>query len=905
MLLCLLISACSSEPVSVPSEVPVFLNHPDSAKQWLAVQKKKATAFRERGANDSALYLLDSAFKVLQPQAEELELYKDLGWLHAGRAYILGELQGRFLEARKAYMSADACFSAIGFADFQVGRYVYEPLGNIYLRLGDYQQAERYLKLFFDLAEQAAEPAAIADACNDLAMVGIAANDAQASRAWLSRGLALDSLSPLNRLLLLSNMARSYSLDQNWLEAIEWGEKGLDAVPDKNALPQWQSVAISDYTIGTLTVLIESNGALGNIKEVERLAERSLAVMNEPGSSVRLRKQTKVLLRLGQAYSKLKLPSQSLTFFDRALRKLIEDYDTLNATALPSKSQLYPERLIGIAMEGKLELLLQEETQNQSLHKVFTHFDRLFDFEAELRSELLSDASRLEHSARYAALGQRAVEFAFTHYNESAEDSLLWKALAYAEASKAMLLSEALNREVFQELASTQQHLASLIDIRQEIASQRMRSNEHRTISKLGQEEARLKDDLAKDHPELYQQWYKSNLLPAKELQRWSKVHQQAIVSAFFAEEQLFIFCQANGELSATSIPVSEGFIDSLAAFEQAQGDPGLVAPSDFQKMGFGLYQRLMWPFENELQEFPQWIFLPDGAVSALNLDLLCTSDKPENSFRDLPYLIRTREISYAPSMAFLMNQRTQYAFSYGLLNIQPSFDCSSHFDALPSVRFPLAVECLESFQLQNQNATVRALLTEGKRAQVLHFSAHGSASKTSSRPSWIVLSDSMPCEHQKLYFPELQAASIHPELAVVQACQSASGGYQKGEGVLSVSHSLVHAGCANVIAAAWDANPESSGAILEHFYQLLWEQGQPVQSLRAAKLNYLESEDLDEYSSHPYFWSGLVLTGTGEFHLKPAGRTLETMVVWNLCVVAISVISLLIYFKLSVRKSN
>ena len=65
-----------------------------------------------------------------------------------------------------------------------------------------------------------------------------------------------------------------------------------------------------------------------------------------------------------------------------------------------------------------------------------------------------------------------------------------------------------------------------------------------------------------------------------------------------------------------------------------------------------------------------------------------------------------------------------------------------------------------------------------------------------------------------------------------------------------------------NIIAALWKADDQSTSWILQKFYRYIHKGYSISSSLHKAKLDYLNSSEIENQYKTPYFWAHLVLTG-------------------------------------------
>ena len=95
----------------------------------------------------------------------------------------------------------------------------------------------------------------------------------------------------------------------------------------------------------------------------------------------------------------------------------------------------------------------------------------------------------------------------------------------------------------------------------------------------------------------------------------------------------------------------------------------------------------------------------------------------------------------------------------------------------------------------------------------------------------------------------------------MLSACNTGTGDFKRGEGIISLSRAFFYAGCNGVIASLWQIPDESTEKIMSGFYASLLDKKPPYQALRSAKITYLE-EVKDPLYAHPLFWGGMIPIG-------------------------------------------
>lgn len=115
-------------------------------------------------------------------------------------------------------------------------------------------------------------------------------------------------------------------------------------------------------------------------------------------------------------------------------------------------------------------------------------------------------------------------------------------------------------------------------------------------------------------------------------------------------------------------------------------------------------------------------------------------------------------------------------------------------------------------------------------------------------------------------------------DLTVLSACDTGSGKYYTGEGVMGLSRGFLVAGSRSVLASLWPIDSMSTVDFMTRFYQHLQSGKSKPEALRLVQLELMDvkasrmsiergirlSGKAQEQTniSHPYYWAAFVLTG-------------------------------------------
>ncbi len=225
--------------------------------------------------------------------------------------------------------------------------------------------------------------------------------------------------------------------------------------------------------------------------------------------------------------------------------------------------------------------------------------------------------------------------------------------------------------------------------------------------------------------------------------------------------------------------------------------------------------------------------------------------------------------------------------------------------------RFPTATVV----ELTRDDATEKAVRRDAPRSQFLHFATHGyfapkelqsalaAASETpNAEPGGFFVANDVAGFHPGLLSGLVLAGANRPvdvdhddgiltalevealdlggvELATLSACETGLGTMKYGEGLLGLQRAFQTAGARSVVAGLWKVPDRATQALMERFYQNLWQKKLPkLEALREAQLWMIHEGpkqpgltrglDLADEPAEtgnrlsPFYWAAFVLSG-------------------------------------------
>jgi CHAT domain-containing protein/tetratricopeptide (TPR) repeat protein len=352
------------------------------------------------------------------------------------------------------------------------------------------------------------------------------------------------------------------------------------------------------------------------------------------------------------------------------------------------------------------------------------------------------------------------------------------------------------------------------------------------------------------------------NVPSVKELQQNLLDTKTAILSYHLSDTNLVIFCITKKGLHYKAQKLNQQFNKELTRYlQQIQLVNYFETPSDSFPFG-----DLLVPTEL-VQNADRLILIPDGLLCYLPFEAL----KKEDDF-----LVNKYSITYQYSTSLLQKENFDFTNS-SLLGMAPfttsSFSDSSSFtfSTLPN-SFSEFNNTKGAFYRDNQ-ASKQKFIQQYPDFNILHIATHAMVNDTLPNLSFIAFTPGKEKSKQDylLYAQEIYNLNLrNNKLVILSACETGSGNFIYGEGIMSLSRAFASAGCSKVITSLWKADDETTAYLVNKFHFYLKTGLSIDHALQKAKQDYLQDKKINPRKKHPSFWAHLIFIGK----YKPATVT-------------------------------
>jgi len=330
------------------------------------------------------------------------------------------------------------------------------------------------------------------------------------------------------------------------------------------------------------------------------------------------------------------------------------------------------------------------------------------------------------------------------------------------------------------------------------------------------------------------------------------------VVIAFNHPSYGNVFVIDENGLSVTALPeIPMDPDNSSGQFKEFAVADHAWTPERYAQEGYRWYKHLLEPVL-EHRGARNIVIVPYGSLALLPFEALCTSPAA-SQWNDVVFLGRTHTVRYARSVAEALNTTAPCTRN-------GAFFATAKTDSLADL--PFARSLIDQLHASHKSSLLdtdldkAALVGAFHSPGILHFATHGVNPATPDAAPFLLLADG-PWLSTSLHDKE-----IHRTLAVLSTCSSGSGRNFQGEGVMSIAHAFLNAGTTSVLHTLWPVDDRATSEILRTFYEGL-DDGLPAsEALQQAKMDFMKRH-ADDGLAAPFYWSGIILSGT-DVRLEP-----------------------------------
>jgi CHAT domain-containing protein len=374
----------------------------------------------------------------------------------------------------------------------------------------------------------------------------------------------------------------------------------------------------------------------------------------------------------------------------------------------------------------------------------------------------------------------------------------------------------------------------------------------------------------------------------------------QSVLAYLLTDQDIILFAFSENRQIAHIIPYNnQDFKNQVIDTSSKLADPNSNI-SVLSRQLAEISNILLEPIQESIQSKKDLIVLSDGVLNAIPFDIL--SVKQEN----YQPLITTHRVQMAPSLKYIFQAQKQGPpkASTGLFAVaDPTYSSSgevaglsqeklesvtrgsqylSYFEQLPETRSE--VEGISGilggmpekilYGEQALESTIKS--SDLKDFRYIHFATHGILGNDLpglTEPALVLGAE--PGEDGFLTASEAQGLKLNAELSVLSACNTGTGKYFTGEGVMGMSRAFILAGSRSVVVSLWSVPSKETELLMLSFYKHIRDGQSIPEAIRNAKLEIMKGFGKGKSSaaskkarqqvfpSHPFFWAAFISLGS------------------------------------------
>lgn len=473
------------------------------------------------------------------------------------------------------------------------------------------------------------------------------------------------------------------------------------------------------------------------------------------------------------------------------------------------------------------------------------------------------------------------------------------------------LVEQAKARSLSEELAKASQNIGEQLPEKVRIERSQMRNHINRLYSQLDdaveaadrEQISRIIRDAELEYAafenKIHRQYAPFNNFLSPEPVTLEKAQQltdeeTAVLEYAVAENQLIMFLISQNNVRVEQFSLSDGdrqLAEQLTTWVTNFKDAILsnASRTRLRAASQPLYEILLNPFEDALENFSNLIIVPDGALAYLPFEAISQGDQ---------YLIENYRIKYEPSLTSLtllqepkpIDRKDLLAVAGSQLSETDGQSVrASRLAALPSTLIEvdsIATNFQQVTILKNDQVTEQKLknLLRNNRYQYIHLATHGVIDEENPGRSGLALTgggvNASSKEDGMLRSSEIFGMNLNADMVVLSACNTGLGKVVDGEGMLGMQRSFFYAGASTVVVSLWNVYDRSTASFMNEFYKALlnsnseegwldsllrwvgWEEsipfGQKAAAMRQAKLQMIKHP----LFNHPIYWAPFIVVG-------------------------------------------
>ncbi len=390
---------------------------------------------------------------------------------------------------------------------------------------------------------------------------------------------------------------------------------------------------------------------------------------------------------------------------------------------------------------------------------------------------------------------------------------------------------------------------------------------------------SRIDQYLAKEEPLYMSNIRAISFVDIKEVQAQVLDGHSAFIH-FFYYDRLFALIALENKIIEVPIAIPPDFENILQEFQRISMDP-IADAQTYYRVSRLLSKTIMDPIVDVLPKGINRICIsPYGKLSNVSFESLVIEDVNQTTdFGQLPYLIKKYAISYAFSMAALLDvQKSSFSSPASLLAVAPTYSMpieitgSLENQIVRDALLPLngaksevnkIAKFIKNKQLLLGNSVNENIVQrEMDKYSIWHFAMHATLDEEDAMRSSLKFPDEVHSTQRQFTAAELYQMDVRAHMVVLSACNTGVGTTDYTHGPMSLARAFSYSGAESTVLANWPAPDKAAAMFFPTFYGGLADGLAKDKAMQRAKVDWLQNVSVDQYQ-HPYYWNAFTLWGS------------------------------------------
>jgi CHAT domain-containing protein len=319
------------------------------------------------------------------------------------------------------------------------------------------------------------------------------------------------------------------------------------------------------------------------------------------------------------------------------------------------------------------------------------------------------------------------------------------------------------------------------------------------------------------------------------------------IIEYALLKDRLLIWLLTDKLFTVRSVPIKRTDLELKveAVLKQLRSD------SDSDLLLNELGTLLIEPVADFLDPNRTLVIIPDRALHGLPFGAIRRPDKNE-------YLIEEFPIVVSPSLTYLIgaNEHNAETPRDSIVGFGSQDGDSSELKELHGLSAFYRTTKLYAGEQVNKPTFLSAM----SKAAIFHYAGHSAMDAADPLRSSILLDGNRSGPNSVTAVDISRQHLAGNAVVILSSCDSSVGNSRDGIGVRGLTSAFLIGGAGAVVGSLWPVEETSTADLMIRFHRAFASEHMPVaQALREAQLSFLR---LSPQRSHPYYWSGFVVTG-------------------------------------------